>query len=70
MFTKQEAHALMKEGVKMQHRYFSDKEWITYDNGEVLFDDVSRCSIRDFWSLRETAEWSIGWDLYDKTKLK
>ena len=65
--TKGEAKFLIRQGVKVRHNYFSDGEWVTMDNGEILMEDGVRCSWDEFWWWRETQSYfEEGWEVYTK----
>ena len=54
---KQQAINEMIEGAKVTHRYFSDDEWMTIQDGRILLEDGVRCSIQEFFSTRNTSDW-------------
>lgn len=64
--TKAEAIAVMKDGGKVRHRYFSDNEWMTLDGHRFLFEDGVRVSQEEFWFDRRSDAWEDDWFLADK----
>lgn len=61
--TKAEAIAAMREGKKVRHRYFSDDEYITVKNFELI--DEKGYHLRDFWLYRKTHDWESDWSVVD-----
>lgn len=61
--TKQEAVSLMEKGEKITHRFFSENEWMTIDDGEILFEDGVRMSLEEFWKYRHDKSWECGYYL-------
>ena len=68
--TKQEAIQSMREGNKLTHYYFSPEEWVTIENGKMLFEDGVRCDISEFWKYRTVSGWNTGWSIIDKSQPK
>lgn len=64
--TKTEAIDLMKQGVKMRHRYFSDNEWVVIEDGKMLFEDGVRCTQQMFWFDRMQDSWQTGWAKFEE----
>ena len=63
--SKQEAIEAMVRGQKVRHRYFSDNEWVTMQDGRLLFEDGVRCSVTMFWSDRKDVQWETDWELFE-----
>jgi len=63
---KQEAIQAMLEGKKVTHRYFTDDEWVTMENGKIVFEDGIRCSPEEFWKWRTEECFETDWSIYDK----
>ena len=64
--TREEARHAMREGKKVTHTYFSSEEWVTMDNGLILFEDGVRCSSYEFWRWREDSIFDDGWEFFKK----
>ena len=62
--TKEEAIYQMKSGVKVTHRYFSDNEWVTMENGYILTEEGYKFPPDEFWRWRNDIDWMTGWYLY------
>ena len=54
----------MQNGKKVTHRYFSDDEWMTIEDGVIVLEDGVRCRQADFWSLRTSEAWNDGYELF------
>lgn len=65
---KQEAIQAMLEGKKVTHLYFSNDEWVTMENGQILLEDGVRCSPNEFWRWRTDAMWETDWSIYEEQK--
>lgn len=63
---KAEALKAMCKGEKVTHRYFSSNEWMTIENGKILFEDGVRCNQEDFFNYRQKAGWEDGYSLFNK----
>ncbi len=62
--TKEEAIVAIKSGKKITHRYFEDHEYVTItDDGQMLFENGSKQSWFEFWSLRPDSCWNMDWDI-------
>lgn len=67
---KQEAIALMKQGVKITHRLFASDEWISY---ETLVDGTSRIvdeqglnhTYNEFFLFRRSRRWDDGYSVWE-----
>lgn len=60
---KEAAIVWMKRGAKMEHRYFSTGEWMTYNElGMVCLEDGVVCTPEEFWKWRTSAVFDEGWD--------
>lgn len=63
-YSKDEAVALMKQGKKLTHRYFSDDEWITMVGNIIRMELGQECWASEFWRDRQGAAWESDWSLY------
>ena len=63
--TKQEALHQMNLGAKVAHRYFSDTEWMTFDDGMILFEDGVRCTTERFFETRNCEQWEDGYSIFE-----
>jgi hypothetical protein len=69
--TKDEAISAMKEGKKVTHRHFTDKEWISMKDGRILTEDGYNHDAREFWSYRKDKAFEEDWELFhDQEKIK
>ena len=59
-----QAIKLMKEGKKITHDYFSNKEWMTMENDKIVTEEGYKHNAREFWSYRQLAGWNDGYSLY------
>ncbi|MGV3705432.1 MAG: hypothetical protein ACO1NU_08640 [Arcticibacter sp.] len=62
--SKAEALTAMRSGKKVQHSYFTSDEWMTIDQGDLLFEDGVRCSLAEFWKYRDHVSWNDGYSLF------
>lgn len=62
--TKAEAIEQMKAGIKMTHRHFSPKEWVTIKNDKILLEDNVVCDVMEFWRWRTDASWDNDWEIF------
>ncbi len=63
--TRKEAYNQMRKGVKVTHRYFSDNEWMTIENGKVKTEDGYLHDYQDFMSWRKNEDgWHDGYSIY------
>jgi hypothetical protein len=63
--TKQEAIEQMKKGVKVTHRFFSQKEWITMQgNLFIITEEGYRCPAEEFWFYRTSIQWETDWEVF------
>ena len=63
--TKQEAIQLMREGIKVKHRFFIDDEWVIMeDSVTIINQDYQAFSTFEFWRYRTQVEWEEGWSIY------
>jgi len=61
--TKQEAYALMEQGKKVRHQYYSDGEWVTLDkNRQIQTEEGYTHGNRfgEFWATIQ--HWEDGWE--------
>lgn len=65
---KYEAIKMMEQGRKMTHVYFSPDEWVTMDNGLMLFEDGCKTTPRLFWMDRTGERWETGWNVFNENK--
>lgn len=63
--TREEAIEQMKQGKKVTHRYFSNDEWMTIENGKFLLEDGVRISFEEFWLYRYQDSWKDGYEIYE-----
>ena len=64
VLTKEQAIALMKQGKKLTHRYFSDDEWITMRGNIIYMERGQECWASEFWRDRQGEQWETDWSLY------
>lgn len=62
--TKTKAIKKMNEGEKITHRLFSDDEWMTIDDGALLFDDGLKLNPNHFWQCRTGRTWETGYSIF------
>ena len=63
--TKKEAIYLMKQGVKITHKYFSKDEWMTMDKFDnIILEDGVIIGSYDFWSYTREDYWNDGYKIY------
>lgn len=63
--TKQEAIAFaMSTGKPITHRYFSDDEFVKYENGELIDELDTHLPEHEFWDARTGGVWEDGWEEY------
>ena len=65
--SKDDLLSFMQKGNKVTHRHFSDDEWMTFDNGKLLFEDGVRCGWTEFWKYRKKIGMEKGWTEYRST---
>ncbi len=65
-YTKEEAIELMKTGVKMRHRHFSDYEWMYMEGNTVILEDGVKCPSHEFWRWRPEKSWLTGWAKFEE----
>lgn len=59
-----EALEVMGEGKKVTHPYFSKEEWMTFEDGKIVFEDGVRCLITEFLRWRQGEEWKHDYKIY------
>lgn len=64
MFHKETAISLMRQGHKITHEWFSDKEWMTMKGIMIITEDGVRSEMDDFFSYRQHSSWQTGYSLY------
>ena len=64
VLSKDEAIALMKQGKKVTHRYFSNDEWITMLGNIIRMEMGQECWSSEFWRDRQGEAWETDWSLY------
>lgn len=64
--TKSEAIAAYKSGKTITHRYFSEGEWMRYENGQIVLEDGVRCTEDEFWSHRTQDFWNDGFEVVNQ----
>lgn len=62
---KAEAIEKMKAGEKLTHPYFSDDEWVTMVDGQMLLEDGVKCSVLEFWRWRTDSSWDNNWSIFN-----
>ncbi len=63
--TKLEAIEVMKQGIKVTHKYFTKEEWVTIGkNGKMILEDGVECSPHEFWQWRKDSYWGNDWSLF------
>lgn len=62
--TQEAAIEQMKRGEKITHRYFSNNEWMTMENGMILLEDGYKIHPDEFWGLRHQDGWKDGYEYY------
>lgn len=70
IYTKTEAIALMKKGVKMTHEFFSPYEWAIIKDELMYFEDGCSCTQSVFWNDRRVTGWETGWKEWTEPKKK
>ena len=65
-FSKVEAIALMKQGKRVMHRYFSNDEWITMVGNIIKMEMGQQCWATEFWRDREGVAWETDWSLFEE----
>jgi hypothetical protein len=72
--TKTEVIQAMREGQKVTHEYFTEKEWMQLTpTGLYKFEDGVVCPSLLFWADRTGDKWEDGWSLFkpeEQTKEK
>lgn len=67
--SKDEAIQQMLRGEKVTHTYFSDKEWITMEEGKVLTEEGYKFPPSDFWKYKQHPNFDKGWSIWkEKSK--
>lgn len=56
----------MKKGKKVTHKNFCKGEWMTIDNGLIVFEDGTTCDQIDFWRWRIDNTWITGYSIWRK----
>lgn len=64
---KQEAIEAMEAGQKVSHKWFTSEEWMTMQEGYIIFEDGCQCTPREFWQSRVDASWEDDWKIFDGT---
>lgn len=60
--TKQEAIAFaISTGKPITHHYFSDDEFVKYEDGELVDEQGFHLPTQEFWNIRTGGEWEDGW---------
>jgi hypothetical protein len=62
--TKEEAIEKMKCGIKMTHRFFDPKEWITMQDNFIVTEEGSRFPAVRFWKYRTEEAWDNDWQIF------
>lgn len=63
--TKQEAIQLMKEGIKVKHRFFMEGEWVIMEDSLTVINEEGHAfSTLEFWKYRNGSEWETDWSIY------
>lgn len=63
--SKQEALRLMREGKKVSHIYFTDKEYMMRGGKGIVFGDGNTCTITEFFEYRNNKGWQHGYFIKD-----
>lgn len=58
----EEAKTLARQGVKMTHRYFSEKEYITIKGNIIIFEDGVEIFINDW--IEDKPYFLEGWSTF------
>ena len=67
--SKEEAIELMKQGVKMTHKYFVEGEWAYMGlNGLMVLEDGVEVEPHEFWQYRQDVAWNNNWEKFNPTK--
>lgn len=62
---KIEIQKALAEGQKVTHRYFAPKEYVYQDKNEIVHEDGSRMSLKDFWAIRDGGlAWDCDWEVF------
>lgn len=55
--------AMVIDGSKVTHKYFTDDEWMTMKLGRIHFEDGCICEPERFWSTRTDIMWEDDWSI-------
>lgn len=58
------AISAMMCGSKVTHKLFSPEEWMTLEDGVLLFEDGVHCDVDKFWADRCDHSWDSGYKLW------
>lgn len=61
--------ALVK-GRAIRHNTFAEGEYIIYKNGKLMDEDFNILNADEFWRLRSSSIWQVGWEILPPSKLK
>ena len=64
IMSDEEMKVLARQGIKMTHIYFTDKEYLTMQGNKVLFEDGVKILWDDWFEDKEWLEY--GWSRFDK----
>lgn len=62
--TREEAITAMKNGEKVTHGYFSDDEWMTMKDGDIVTEDGYKHNEVEFWAYRQIEAWNDGYEIF------
>ncbi len=67
---KTEAMVLMKKGIKMSHRSFTDDEWVTYINNFMMLTEEGYFhEENEFWRWRTDEAWDEDWNIWEDSRM-
>jgi hypothetical protein len=64
--TKEEALRHMFNGKKVTHRWFSDYEWMTIEDGKIATEEGYKHNPQQFWSYRNDESWNDEYSLFEE----
>lgn len=65
--TKHEAIELMRQGVKMTHKYFALEEWVYIGkDGNYVLEDGVESEPHEFWMNRKADYFNYDWEKWSK----
>jgi hypothetical protein len=66
---KREAIEAMKNGLKVTHKYFDPKEWITMSGKSTIMTEEGYAVCADkFWNGKDRSDWEFDWSVWNAPK--